>query len=76
MAYPFPADVRRQVDDRLAVGSYATEDDVLRDALRALDEEDEDLEAVRAAVRELHSGDAGLPLDEAFDLARQAIHQA
>jgi putative addiction module CopG family antidote len=64
------------VDDRLAVGSYATEDDVLRDALRALDEEEEDLEAVRDAVRELHSGDAGLPLDQSFELVRQSIRQA
>lgn len=76
MAYPFPADVRQRVDDRLAVGTYATEDDVLRDALRALDEEEEDLEAVRAAVRELQSGDVGLPLDQAFDLVRESIRQA
>jgi putative addiction module CopG family antidote len=56
----------------MATGHYTTEDDVLRDALRALRDKEDDLEAVRAAVAELQAGDPGTPLDEAFDIVRQS----
>lgn len=36
MPYSFPTDVKQIIDAHLASGRYATEDDVLRDALRAL----------------------------------------
>jgi Arc/MetJ-type ribon-helix-helix transcriptional regulator len=72
MLYPFPADVRRQIDDRLAAGHYASEDDLHRDPLRALAEEDEDLRAVEEAVAELDS-DPGLPIDEAFAALRRSV---
>lgn len=38
MPYQFPPDVERLVKDHLAQGGYTSEDDVLRDALRALEE--------------------------------------
>jgi len=38
MAYKFPPDVERLVKDRLTRGGYTSEDEVLRDALRALEE--------------------------------------
>lgn len=38
MAYQFTPDVEKLVKDRLAHGGYTSEDEVLRDALRALDE--------------------------------------
>lgn len=36
MAYQFPPDVAKLVEERMAAGQYKTEDDVLRDALHAL----------------------------------------
>lgn len=72
MTYAFPPDVEQLVAGRMAAGGYATEDDVLRDALRALAEEEEDLAAVREAIAECRAGDPGLPLDEAFDLVRRS----
>ena len=72
MGYAFPTDVQQMIDGRMAGGGYATEEDVLRDALKALAEEEEDLAAVREAEAEFHLGDAGLPLDEAFDLVRRS----
>lgn len=72
MSYAFPADVQELIAGRMAAGGYSTEEDVLRDALRALAEEEEDLAAVRGAVAEFRSGDAGLPLGEAFDLVRRS----
>ena len=38
----------------------------LCDVLKALDQEEEDLQAVRAAVAEWRAGDDGLPLKEGF----------
>ena len=76
MTYAFPPDVEELVAGRMAAGGYATEDDVLRDALRALAEEEEDLAAVREAIAEYRAGDPGRPLDEAFDLVRRSGTEA
>ncbi len=38
MAYQFPPDVEQLVRDRMAHGGYTSQDEVLRDALRALEE--------------------------------------
>jgi putative addiction module CopG family antidote len=73
MPYPFPSDVQRMLDVWLSSGQYATEDDVLREALRALNEEHEDLEAVREAVAEWRAGDAGIPVADAFDEVRRSL---
>ncbi len=67
MPYRFRPDVDQLVRRRMTTGRYATEDDLLREALQALDEEDEDLAAVREAVAEQQAGDEGVPLDNAFD---------
>jgi putative addiction module CopG family antidote len=71
MPYQFPPDVDQLVRKQMASGSYTTEDELLREALRALREQDEDLLAVREALAEFEAGDAGVPLDEAFDDIRQ-----
>ena len=36
MAYPFPPDVQQLIRLGMAIGNYATEDDILREALNAL----------------------------------------
>ena len=74
MHYSFPQ-TRELVAARLASGRYSTEDELLRDALRALEEEDEDLTAVRDAIAEWLAGDRGTPLAEAFDEVRRATEQ-
>jgi Arc/MetJ-type ribon-helix-helix transcriptional regulator len=38
MAYQFPPDLDQLLKERMASGGYTSEDDVLRDALRALEE--------------------------------------
>lgn len=59
MVYQFPPDVDRLVKDHMDKRGYATEDDVLRDALRALgqfahtrEEAEEEYWQTVAAVRE------------------------
>lgn len=71
MAYPFPADVKQLVADRMESGGYQSEDELLRDALRALTDEEHDLGAVREAISEWRAGDEGVPLDDAFDQLRE-----
>ena len=64
MPYTIPPDVETLVAHQMATGRYQTEDDVLRSALEALTQQDEDLAAVQAAIDEWRQGDPGLPLDE------------
>jgi putative addiction module CopG family antidote len=66
MSYTLPPDVEEMVRQRMASGKYASQDELLREALRALAEEEEDLAAVEAALAEWHGGDAGPPLEEVF----------
>jgi len=61
VAITLPPDVRRMVEAKLASGRYRDEEQVLREALRALTEQDEDLEAVCEAISEWKAGDAGVP---------------
>lgn len=64
MAYQFPPDLEEQLRERLSTGQYATEDDVLREALRALRRQDQDVAAVNEAIEEMEAGDRGKPFDE------------
>jgi Arc/MetJ-type ribon-helix-helix transcriptional regulator len=54
----------------MASGRYASEAELLREALRALAEGEQDLAAIEEAITELQAGDQGVPLDEAFDAVR------
>ena len=73
MSYSFPPDVQQMVESHISSGHYQNEDEVLRDALRALTEEDEDVAAVRAAIDLWRAGDEGTPLAEAFEEIRSAV---
>jgi putative addiction module CopG family antidote len=73
MTISVPADIQQFIDTRLATGSYATEDEVLRDAFRALQNEDEEVLAIQRAIDEWQQGDDGVPVDEAFVEIRKAI---
>ena len=64
MAHQFPNDVQDQLRQCMATGQYASEDDVLRDALRALELQHEDVAAVKQAIDDMEAGDRGKPFDE------------
>jgi Arc/MetJ-type ribon-helix-helix transcriptional regulator len=72
MTFPFPPDVQQSLTDWVASGKYASEADVMRDALRALTHEQDDLSAVQEALAELERGDKGIALQQAFDEIRQS----
>lgn len=74
MAYQFPLDLLEQLKDRLATGLYASEDEDLREALRALKRQDEDFAAVKEAIADMEAGDRGKPFVEFVEEFRRA-HQ-
>ena len=71
MTYHFPADVEERVQARMATGRYASEDEVLRDALDTLDTVEADAREVQVAIDAVKEGDAPVPLDQAFEALRK-----
>lgn len=57
-----PPDLDQQVKHYLASGQYQTEEDVLRDALRALADEQQVLDDIRQGMEDLEAG-RGRPLE-------------
>jgi Arc/MetJ-type ribon-helix-helix transcriptional regulator len=80
MSYQFPADVEKLVRDHMAAGGYASEDEVLREALRLFGQfvhsPEEAGEEYRQAIAAVHEGvadaEAGRmrPLRDVIDEAR------
>jgi Arc/MetJ-type ribon-helix-helix transcriptional regulator len=70
MSYPFPPDLQTLVGEQMASGKYASEDELLRRALLALAEEEQDLDAVCESLDEWRAGDPGVLLEDAFDAIR------
>ena len=56
MSYRMPPDVEHLVSEQMRQGSYQSEDEVLRDALQALAEKNEDLTAIRAGIEDMEAG--------------------
>ncbi len=57
-----PPDIDQQVKHYLSTGHYQTEEDVLRDALRALGEENDVLEDIHQGLEDLEAN-RGRPLE-------------
>jgi len=75
MNHTLPPDVQRLIAAQLASGRYASEEEVLRDALLVLRDVDEEAGKVQAAIDEWKNGDQGIPLDEAFAWAYRRAPQ-
>jgi Arc/MetJ-type ribon-helix-helix transcriptional regulator len=74
VTYQFPADLDELIKQRMALGIYASEDDVLRDALSALEQREQERitrwdERNRLAVEQSKQG-LSRPLDDDQVLAR------
>ena len=66
MAYPFPPDLERMILDRMATGDYRSEDELLMDAMIALDDVAKRQQDLRAEIqrRVVHAGTSlSQPLD-------------
>ena len=56
MPYAFPPEIAEPVRRRVTSGQFRSEDDVLRAALHALDERDEELGAIQEGLAALDAG--------------------
>ena len=70
MAYQFSPEIEQLVKKQMDSGKYASEEELLKEALEALSAEDAELRAVEEALDALENGDPGTPLDEAFSSLR------
>ena len=71
MSYPFPPDLQTLVGEQMASGKYASEDELLlKLALDASAQEEQDLDAVRKSLDEWRAGDPGVLLEDGFDAIR------
>lgn len=50
MNYPLPADIQHRIQAQLATGTFASEDDVLREAMEALERRQRGLKQLREMV--------------------------
>lgn len=73
MAYPFPPDVEELVRKQMESGDFASEDDLLREALRIFDHVREDLAAIEAGLADAAAGRVR-PIEE-FDREFRARHK-
>ena len=71
MGYQFPPDVEQFVRSELSQKHYASEDDLLVDAVRLLQQEREAaIAGIQRGVESMQQGE-GIPLDEAFESLRK-----
>ena len=51
-----PPDVHEEIKQRMASGQYDSEEDVLRDAMRALRVQDREIAAIQAGIDDMEAG--------------------
>lgn len=56
MPYAFPPEIAEPVRRRVTSGQFLSEDEVLKAALRLLDERDEELAAIQEGLADLEAG--------------------
>jgi Arc/MetJ-type ribon-helix-helix transcriptional regulator len=71
MTQQFSPIIRQLIQDKMASGRYGSEEELLVEALRSLEESDEELKAIEEGLSSVDRGEEGVTLDEAFDRLRQ-----
>jgi Arc/MetJ-type ribon-helix-helix transcriptional regulator len=69
MHYQFPADLQQLVDEHLVTGTYKSTDDLLRDAINALDELDREKLRLFQEGNRIAEEQSRLGLSKPLDLA-------
>ena len=80
MPYPFPPEIAERIRRRITSGQFPSEDEVLKAALRALDERDEQLAAIQVGLADWPPGfiesTAGAWQGDFPDVARSSTRAA
>ena len=71
MSYQLTPAVERLMREKMASGQYASEEQLLVEALQALDASDEELRAIEEGLQSVENGEHGVPIDEAFARLRE-----
>jgi len=73
--YQFPDKINQLVNEHMASGEFSSEDELLLCALenlsQTIEEEKEELEAIRKGLASVERGEEGIPLGEAFEQIAQ-----
>ncbi len=56
MSYPFPPDLEQRIGFHLKSGNYVNEDEVIRDALTALERQQEEVAAIQEGIDDWQAG--------------------
>jgi Arc/MetJ-type ribon-helix-helix transcriptional regulator len=56
MSLIIPADVQQRVKALLGTGRYASEEEILRAAVAALEEQNDDLAAIQSGINDMENG--------------------
>lgn len=72
MTKQFSPEVEELIQRQMASGKYGSEDELMRQALSALAEENAELKVLEEALDAVEAGHPGVPLDEAFAALRKA----
>jgi antitoxin ParD1/3/4 len=56
MSYALSAEVERRINEQMELGHYNSPDDLLLDALEALAERRDDIEAIEAGIADMEAG--------------------
>ncbi len=72
MPYEFPPDIRKLIDQYMATGQYASEDQVLQAALHVLSDYHATVADIRAGMEDYAQGRAE-PLSQAMEDVRQQL---
>jgi predicted transcriptional regulator len=56
MPYQFPPDVDQLVKEQMASGRYTTEDELLREAMTALQRRNEEIAAIQEGIDDMNEG--------------------
>lgn len=70
MIRQFSPTVEQLIRDQMASGKYASEDELLLDALQFLEAEQKDLAAIQEGLDWFAAGNAGATVDETFEKLR------
>ena len=67
MIRQFSPDVEQLIRDQMASGKYASEDELLLDALQSLEADQKDLAAIQEGLDWFDAGNAGATVEEVFE---------
>jgi len=71
MSHQFSPNIEQLIRQKMSTGLYSSEDELLSNALQALDHDEEELRAIQEGLQSLDEGKEGVSVEEAFQRVRR-----